>query len=164
MNKKLSIAEQTACILKKQIESVEKIYVLQKDMYKNVLERDWLESEKCLRSLDKLSKEFKALDKELYTLVEEGVFGEDEIDFFAFTKSLNEADKTALNTLYKTLKEKLASSKIENEVFSSYITHAQSLVQGVINIISEERNGKCYTRTGKHVNADMTSLVLNETL
>lgn len=168
MDKKKTVSK-TAGILTEQTELIEKIYSLQKNMYTSVLERDWLECEKDIRALDELSKKFINLDKVLYTVIKSGTQSNDiqsgtDADFFSFTNNFEKAEKEKLEILYKTLKGKIASSKIENEVFSSYITHAQILVNGILELISEERNGRCYTRAGKRVNADMKSLVLNETL
>lgn len=167
MNKNTPV-ERMEQILTEQTAAVERIYALQKDMYKSVMERDWLACEKQLSSLNSLSQKFSELDKKLFDLIEDFNHGDfligGQLDFFTFTNTLQKDDKKKLECLYKTLQSKIASSKIENEVFSNYIAHAQSLVQGIVDIISEERGGKCYTRTGKKVNADMTSLVLNETL
>ena len=87
-----------------------------------------------------------------------------EFDFYMHTKQFTSSEKKKIDSLYEKLKEKVFYSKIENDVFSNYVSHAQALVKGVVDIISEERNGKCYTAAGKRVNTEITSLVLNEVL
>ncbi len=161
---KHSVAADIKNILHEQIDLIDNIYALQKAMYQGVLDRDWQESEKNLSSLNDASVKFSHLDKKLYGLLQTDEKDSHQIDFYVHTKQFAPADKKKIDSLYEKLKERVFYSKIENDVFSSYIHHAQSLVQGVVDIISEERNGKCYTRTGKRVNADMTSLVLNERL
>lgn len=159
-------------ILNEQIATVDEIFSIQKEMYENVVARDWLESEKKIRTIDTFSKKFLELDKKNFDIITrlggESVLQDEEqeekIDFLMFTHNLDNVSRKRLENLYKILKEKIRSSKIENEVFSCYVNHAQTLVTGIMDIISEERNGKCYTRNGYHVNADITSLVLNQTI
>lgn len=86
------------------------------------------------------------------------------LTFTCIQSNLLHLRKKKIDSLYEKLKEKVFYSKIENDVFSNYVSHAQALVKGVVDIISEERNGKCYTAAGKRVNTEITSLVLNEVL
>ncbi len=157
---KKSLASNMKACLKKQLELVDKIYTLQKSVYSKVIERDWLESEKSLRQLNKLSNEFMELDKNLYSMIKDKA--PNNIDFFECTKTFSKEEKEELDSLYKDLKNKLVESKIENDSLSNYVKHAQSLVQGMVDIISEERTGKCYTPTGKRVSADLSNIVLDK--
>ncbi|UTY31377.1 hypothetical protein [Treponema putidum] len=161
---KHSVAADIKSILHEQIDLIDNIYNLQKAMYQGVLDRDWQESEKNLSSLNDASVKFSHLDKKLYGLLQADENSSNEIDFYAQTKQFAPADKKQIDSLYEKLKERVFYSKIENDVFSNYVSHAQALVNGVVNIISEERNGKCYTAKGKRVNTEITSLVLNEVL
>ncbi len=163
MNKNL-LAGKIEKNLKAQIDIAEQIYVLQKTMYKAVLKRDWQESEKQINMLSILSARFAELDKKNYLLFGNTEDGMEKFDFVNAVKDFSQEDKNRLNLIYNELKEKVYRSKIENDAFSSYLEHAQSLVQGMVDIILDERNGKCYTQTGQRVNVDMTSLVLNEIL
>ena len=144
--------------LKAQVELADRIYLLQRAMYEAVMNRDWPGSEKQLKALEQATAEFSELDKKSYVFLGASVKGNGKMDFFS------EKDQIELKGLYNRLKEKLYFSKIENESFSAYISHARSLVQGMVDIICEDRGGKRYTNTGKRVSVDMTSLVLNEVL
>lgn len=163
MNKNL-LAGEIEKNLKEQIDIAEQIYVLQKAMYQAVLKRDWQESEKQINMLSILSAKFADLDKKNYLLFGNTENGTEKFDFVNAIKDFSQEDKNRLNLIYNELKEKVYRSKIENDAFSSYLEHAQSLVQGMVDIILDERNGKCYTHTGERVNVNMTSLVLNEIL
>ncbi len=150
--------------LKNQSKLVDEIYALQKAMYSSVLERDWLETEKLLRLLDELSQKFVSFDKNLHKLIQDNCQNKENADFFECTKNFSQEEKEKLNALYSRLKKKLFDSKIENDAFSNYITHAQSLAKGIVDMISEDRNGKCYTDKGQRVSVELTSLVLNQAL
>ncbi len=157
---KKSLASEMKTCLKKQSELVSKICTLQKSVYNHVIERDWLESEKALRKVNKLSNDFMELDKNLYRMIK--IQAPKNLDFFECTKTFPKEEKEKLNSLYKDLKKKLLESKIENDSLSNYVKHAQSLVQGMVDIISDERTGKCYTPSGKKVSADLSNLVLDK--
>lgn len=150
--------------LEKQYKTIEEIHTLQKKIYSAVLKRDWMETEKALHSIRNLSKQFLENDKEIYTLIGKFNNNADAVDFFEFTNSLNKNEKFELETIYKKLQNKMLRSKMENEMLSNYISHAQSLIQGVVDIISEDMHGKCYTNTGKHIPANIKSLIVNKTL
>lgn len=161
---KHSVAADIKSILHEQIDLIDNIYKLQKAMYQGVLDRDWQESERNLSSLNEASVKFSDLDKRLYGLLQADEDDYQEFDFYMHTKQFTSSEKKKIDSLYEKLKEKVFYSKIENDVFSNYVSHAQALVKGVVDIISEERNGKCYTAAGKRVNTEITSLVLNEVL
>ncbi|UTC67472.1 MULTISPECIES: hypothetical protein [unclassified Treponema] len=161
---KNSIAADIKSILHEQIDLIDNIYKLQKAMYQGVLDRNWQESEKNLNCLNDASVKFLNLDKKLYGLLNADESNFQEFDFHLQTKQFASSDKKKIDSLYEKLKEKVFYSKIENDVFSNYVSHAQALVKGVVDIISEDRNGKCYTCTGKRINTDIKSLVLNEVL
>ncbi len=150
--------------LKAQVELADRIYLLQRAMYEAVMNRDWPGSEKQLKALEQATAEFSELDKKSYVFLGASVKGNGKMDFFEAVRFFSEKDQIELKGLYNRLKEKLYFSKIENESFSAYISHARSLVQGMVDIICEDRGGKRYTNTGKRVSVDMTSLVLNEVL
>ena len=160
---KHSVAADIKSILHEQIDLIDNIYNLQKAMYQGVLDRDWQESERNLSSLNEASVKFSDLDKRLYGLLQADEDDYQEFDFYMHTKQFTSSERKKIDSLYEKLKEKVFYSKIENDV-SNYVSHAQALVKGVVDIISEERNGKCYTAAGKRVNTEITSLVLNEVL
>lgn len=163
MNHNLMIAE-LKDTLKAQIVLADKIYRLQRAMYEAVMSRDWLESEKYLQSIEQETAHFTAANKKRSFFFDDSVRGNGKTDFFELVRPFPEKEKAELEGLYNSLKEKLYFSKIENDSFSAYISHAKSLVQGMVDIICEDRGGTRYTHTGKRVNVDMTSLVLNEVL
>ncbi len=155
-----SLANQMKKCLEKQAQIVDSIYELQKSVYNNVLERDWLESEKSLRKVNELSIEFMELDKDLYRIIK--AQSPTNADFFECTRNLPKEENENLNNLYKELKKKLLQSKIENDSLSNYVKHAQSLVQGMVDIIAEDRKGTCYTPKGKKASADLSNIVLDK--
>ncbi len=159
MKKQAPVVEIKTC-LKKQTEIVDQIYDLQKAIYNSVMEREWMESEKALQKVKDLSTQFMDLDKNLYEMMK--AQNPKHIDFFEYTKSFPEEEKNELNDLYKSLQKKLLESKIENDSLSNYVTHAQSLVQGMVDIITEDRNGKCYTPNGQRVSVDLSNIVLDK--
>lgn len=148
--------------LKSQINLVDEIYALQKKIYNYVLKRDWADVKIAMDNLDNLSEKFKLADEQMVLLINADSKTVDPC------KNLNEAmkkfpsgKKAEIKNLCKTLKEKLYLSKIENDVFNNYIDHTRNLVASVFDIVSENRAGQTYTRTGNRADSDLSNVLVN---
>lgn len=164
------LAKRMEDVLKAQLVLISDIYTVQKKLYTNVLTRDWEQVNQRIEALDDLSQRFQIADKRLVQTMHE-VIGSIPLDK-AGTKIPDETvaqvimkfstpERANLSNLYKTLKEKVLLSKIENDVFNSYIEHARSLVTGVFDVVSHDRSGQTYTRTGVKADSDVSNVLVN---
>lgn len=156
-------------VLKAQIALMDNIYRLQRKVYDNVLHRDWENTKEGMNSLDELSEQFTIEDKKLAMLLDEAnktyagktEETEEALDLEEVIKHFSGRSQAILLNLYKTLKEKVFLSKIENDVFNNYVDHARSLVNGVFDVVAHNRSGQTYTRTGVKADSDVSNLVIN---
>lgn len=158
------LSKQMEAVLKSQIKLMDEIYSLQRKIYGTVLKRDWENTKNGMSELDGLSERFCEADKRLASLIAEhgqvssGKSGETIESLIAGFTSVGNA---TLENLYKTLKEKVLLSKIENDVFNNYIDHARTLISGVFDVVSHNRSGETYTRMGVKADSDLSNLVVN---
>ncbi|PIE98730.1 MAG: hypothetical protein CR988_01805 [Treponema sp.] len=149
-------------VLRTQIGVIDSIYTLQKKIHQFVMERDWISTQEGITSLNKLSGEFAECDKRAAQIISDSSGNSDmAFNFENFTENMPKSEKAGLNTLYKSLKERIFLSKIENDVFNSYVSHAKDLVEGVFCIVADNRKGQTYTRTGVMASGDMSNLVVD---
>ena len=156
-------------ILKSQISLIDKIYAVQKKVYADVLHRDWESTREQMNILDEISCQFSEEDKRLAMLIREinqtcsdqSSANETNLTVEQAIKVFSQKSQVLLLHLYKTLREKVFLSKIENDVFNNYIDHARGLVNGVFDVVSHNRSGQTYTRTGVKAEADISNLVVN---
>lgn len=141
---------------------IDSIYELQRSVYDLVLKRDWENAKKMMGEIDEFSEKFILAEKKLIAIMGESTFEtqknnnlENLIDSFL------EPNRSKLKNIYKTLKEKVLLSKIENDVFNSYLEHAQILLKGVFELVSEDRSGQTYTRTGEKADSDLSNVLVD---
>jgi hypothetical protein len=84
-----------------------------------------------------------------------------ENGFYRVTALLGEADKTVINSRYREMKRLLLLSKSENDVFTTYITNAKTLLAGMLDTVISGRKSKIYTRNGALASTNVESVVLN---
>ncbi len=158
------LPQKMEAVLRTQIKLMDEIYSLQRKVYSTVLTRDWESTKNGMNELDELSEKFCEADKRLVSLMLEhsgDTVGTQNDTLDTLLSGFSGKDSAVLENLYKTLKEKVFLSKIENDVFNNYIDHAQTLVSGVFDVVSHNRSGETYTRTGLKADSDLSNLVVD---
>jgi len=149
-------------VLEEQITLLTSLYACQKRMYESVLVRDWEHLQKELADSTVMAEAFKNLDdKRIEQLRKIAPDMEVENAFYRVTARLDEATRVTINNRYREMKRLLLLSKSENEVFSTYITNAKSILSGMLDTVISGRKSKIYTRNGALASTNVESVVLN---
>ena len=149
-------------VLEKQIALLTDLYACQKRLYESVLVRDWEQLQKELAISARMAETFKHLDDERLDALRQIAPDMDvESGFYRVTALLNEPDKMRINNRYREMKRLLLLSKTENDVFTTYITNAKSLLGDMLDTVINGRKSKIYTRNGALASTNVESVVLN---
>lgn len=149
-------------VLDQQIDLLTDLYACQKRMYESVLVRDWDLLQKELALSAEYAEKFKVLDDErIATLWKIGPHIDPANGFYRITSLLPESDKMFINSRYREMKRLLLLSKTENDVFTTYITNAKSIVSGMLDTVVSGKKSKIYTRHGALASTNVESVVLN---
>ncbi|MEL3908735.1 MAG: hypothetical protein P1P64_06960 [Treponemataceae bacterium] len=166
----MNLAKQMENVLRLQIKLIDEIYAIQRNVYNQVLKRDWDKSKKSMEDLDVLSEKFATADSKLVALMNEknSVSKQGLENKISLNETLDKTiagfsvpEKAKIENLYKTLKEKVCLSKIENDAFNAYIDHARSLVSGIFEVLAQNRSGDTYTCTGAKSDGDISNVLVN---
>ncbi|HHU35663.1 MAG TPA: hypothetical protein GXZ47_00385 [Treponema sp.] len=149
-------------VLNQQIELLSNLYACQKRMYESVLVRDWVLLQKELALSSEYAESFKKLDdNRIAVLCKIGPHLDAANGFYRITALLPESDKMLINNRYREMKRLLLLSKTENDIFTTYITNAKSLVSGMLDTVVSGKKSKIYTRNGALASTNVASVVLN---
>ena len=162
MNTSKNLVGKLESVLEKQITLLTDLYACQKRMYESVLVRDWEQLQKELALSADMAETFKHLDdSRLAVLRDIAPHIEVENGFYRVTALQGEADKTVIKSLYLEINRLLLLSKSENDVFTTYITNAKTLLAGMLDTVISGRKSKIYTRNGALASTNVESVVLN---
>lgn len=162
MKNRLQCSTQLEDILHLEISVLSDLYACQKRMYECVLVRDWFLLQNETAASEILVQQFLANENTRIELMQSAQPGiEGTKDFYQFTASFDESERSRINSLFREMKKSLMLSKTENEVFNTYITNARSIVSGMLETVLPARRNKIYTRRGSLVSANVESLVVN---
>lgn len=162
MRKTESFVTRLETVLEKQIALLTDLYACQKRMYEAVLVRDWEQLQQELAESADMAQTFKNLDDDRIAILR--ILGPDidvENGFYRVTALLDEQDRMTINSRYREMKRLLLLSKTENDVFTTYITNAKSLLSGMLDTVISGRKNKIYTRNGALASTNVESVVLN---
>ncbi len=162
MKKTETFVEKLETVLEKQITLLTDLYACQKRMYESVLVRDWGQLQKELSESSAMAQTFKNLDDERIAILR--ILGPDmdvENGFYRVTALFDEQDRMTINSRYREMKRLLLLSKTENDVFTTYITNAKSILSGMLDTVISGRKNKIYTRNGALASTNVESVVLN---
>lgn len=160
-----NISVQMESILRRQITLMDAIYVLQRKVYNFVLKKDWDNTKQGMTDLDTLSERFRLADQNLCALITESSVNPEDADA---NKTLDDVlsklsidERSKVTVLFKTLKEKVALSKIENNVFNTYLEHSRALLGGLFETVFDEPTGQTYTSTGAKADGEAAHALVN---
>ena len=162
MSMSKNLVSKLETVLEKQIALLTDLYACQKRLYESVLVRDWEQLQKELALSSGMAEAFKELDDTRLAVL--GEIAPDigaENGFYRITALLDESDKTVVNSRYREMKRLLLLSKTENDVFTTYIINAKTLLAGMLDTVISGRKSKIYTRNGALASTNVESVVLN---
>lgn len=114
----------------------------------SVTEKNWMHLESCMAQLQVLSDRFVELESSRIALSENIVLAGDRDIAPVLTQ----------------VRGKLQKSKIENHALNEYIKTTRKFLQGVFDSVVPQRRNTLYSRTGKIVRPELSSLVLNQVM
>lgn len=136
-----------AALLKQEIALVEKILECQASVYSTVKEKNWVNLEREIDSLNELSSQFSEMDAKRDSLV---------------AKSDETCEES--RELLTKLRSRLLKSKVQNFALNTYIETMQNFVRGVLENAVPQRRNVLYSREGKILKPEPQSVVLNKIL
>jgi len=149
-------------ILDENIAIMTELHGCQRRMHECVIDRDWVALQKETALRDLLGERIGVLETERRRVME--AFSPqvgNVTDFYRATASIEPIARASINAKYRELKRLVLLSKTENDVFDTYLCHAQSLLKGLIEAVVPARRNKTYTKNGALNAGPVESLVLN---
>jgi len=150
-------------ILAKEIEILEKIPPLQGMIRDAVIKREWTDYEALTKTVNELGERFETLDLERETLFK-AIGGDREPEsFYSWTATLPSREREEIAALYRRLKLTALQIRVSNDTLMEYLREVKSVVAGVLERAYPDRRGKMYSRKGTEREADMRSVMVNQT-
>ncbi|GHV85079.1 hypothetical protein AGMMS50230_06870 [Spirochaetia bacterium] len=150
-------------VLFKEVELLEKIPPLQALLRDAVIKREWTDYEILMESISEIGTHFDILEKDREALFKTLAEGEEPDSFYAYAARLPEGEREEISILYRKLKITALQIKIANDTLMEYLREIRSAVSGVLEKAYPDRRGKMYSRRGTEREADMRSLMVNQT-
>lgn len=117
-------------------------------LHECVTEKNWMHLQDCMSNLQVLSDRFVELETERTALSENIVMAAD----------------CDIAPVLTEVRGKLQKSKIENHALNEYIKTTRKFLQGVFDSVVPQRRNTLYSRTGKIVRPELSSVVLNQVM
>lgn len=144
------------------IKTMSEMHACQRRMHEWVLLRDWVALQKESAVRDSLERKMTAIETERQTVMAAIAPEAAAVtDFYRVTSLLESGTRGVLNAKFRELKRLVMLSKTENEIFETYLNHAQSLLKGLIDAVMPSRRNRIYTKNGGFDSGPVESLVLN---
>ncbi|MGP1576423.1 MAG: hypothetical protein ACTTH7_02880 [Treponema sp.] len=148
--------------LQQQILVIKKVYEYQKALTYCVLHRSWEGMEQYVLKSVEASQAFLQLDKQCFLFLDQlNPYSDGVSDFYSYIRILPQQTQQELTALYRTLRHYICMSKIENDSLSAYISHARTLINGMVQAAAESTKTAYYTRTGAPTQGNFTSMVID---
>lgn len=141
-----NLLEEFEIILFKEEKNLENLSETQKLVKKSVMERNWEKLMVNIAELNRLSDDFVKIDEK-----------RDEIQ-----KKLSEKDLSKYYEKLGKLRAQLLKSKVENHALSEYVNVAKDFIQEVVQKAIPQARNKNYSRTGKFIQPQPQSVVVNQ--
>jgi hypothetical protein len=155
-------------VLEQERELVAKIAGMQNLIRKAVVNRQWMDFESYMESLEQVGAQFEALDRERIRIFAffngsntPGIAGEDTVGFYTLVSRFPQDERKTITDIYRNLKNETIKIKLENDALMNYLSEASLVVTGFLEAAFPDRKGRMYSRNGARVQADMRSMVLN---
>ncbi len=134
-------------LLTKESVLLDAVFSVQKEIRKDVTERNWATLNNHIDLLNTLSSDFQLFDEKREKLV-------------ALGKKQDKTDYLSGNPLYHEVHQKLVKCRVENDALNTYIGVTRNFLQGVYDTVLPQRRNTLYTPTGL-VRSQPESLFLN---
>lgn len=138
--------DEFAKILKNEDEILTSLLEKQNIVKKSVIERNWENLVVYIKDVNELSQKFEEID-----------IKRDEIQ-----KNLTKEELKKYFEQLGKLRTKLLKCKVENRVLSDYVNIAKNFIQEVIEKALPQTRNKNYSRTGKIIQPQPQSVVVNQ--
>lgn len=138
--------DEFAKILKNEDEILTSLLEKQNIVKKSVIERNWENLVVYIKDVNELSQKFEEID-----------IKRDEIQ-----KNLTKEELKKYFEQLGKLRTKLLKCKVENRVLSDYVNIAKDFIQEVIEKALPQTRNKNYSRTGKIIQPQPQSVVVNQ--
>jgi hypothetical protein len=155
-------------VLEQERELVAKIAGMQNLIRKAVVNRQWMDFDSHMESLEQIGAQFEALDRERIRIFASfsggntpGIAGEDTTGFYTLVSRFPQDERKTITDIYRNLKSETIKIKLENDALMNYLSEASLVVAGFLEAAFPDRKGRMYSRSGARVQADMRSMVLN---
>ena len=133
-------------ILQDEDKVLSELYEKQEAVKQSVIDRNWDLLVPLLADVNSLTEKFRALDSKRDDV--QKAFSEDEVKVF-YTKL------AALRSL-------LLKCKVQNRVLTDYVNIARDFIKDVVDKALPQTRNKSYSRTGKIVQPQPVSVVVNQ--
>lgn len=141
-----NMLEDFETILFKEEKNLENLSETQKLVKNSVMERDWEKLMLNITELNRLSDDFVKIDET-----------RDELQ-----KKLSEKELSNYYEKLGKLRAQLLKCKVENRVLSEYVNVAKDFIQEVVQKAIPQARNKNYSRTGKFIQPQPQSVVVNQ--
>lgn len=138
--------DEFAKILKNEDEILTSLLEKQKNVKKSVINRDWENLTVYIKEVNELFQSFEQID----------------IKREESQKNLSKEELKKYFEQLGNLRSKLLKSKVENRVLNDYVNIAKDFIQEVIEKALPQTRNKNYSRTGKIIQPQPQSVVVNQ--
>jgi hypothetical protein len=157
-------------ILTVEIEALDRITSLQKQVRSAAQVRDWDGVEACNDALGDIGTEFEKLEARrlvffsmLSGTTTSGDGGEVTAwDFTLFAMRFPQEERRRLLELYRLLRARAFSIRCANDAMTRYFAEMRTTAEAILDAAFPERRGSLYTRSGRRAGANLGGLVLNQ--
>lgn len=136
-------------ILEQERNLLDLILAEQKQVRKDVTERNMERLVVNIQTLDILSNQYHELEERRVTAYETA------------KEAMGGKDVLLGNPLYHSVHQKLAASRVENDSLNRYISVTQSFIQGILDNALPKRRNMVYSASGKVVHSAPEALLLD---
>ena len=155
-----SVTQRLYQTLLSQSEVLSEIISEQQLLHAGVTSKNWEQIERAVTSVNRLSERFSQLENERTALCVL-ICPEQASDIYEVSRNLPAAFKRPVMEAFHQVRQKLAVSKIENDVLSEYIRITREFLQGVFDCVLPQRRNTLYSSSGAVIKARPESVVLN---
>ncbi|MDR1748285.1 MAG: hypothetical protein LBR47_04425 [Spirochaetaceae bacterium] len=131
--------------------------------------KEWVSLEQRLDEIFNLSGSFQELEKqreqhfaEIASLT--GVTETGEQGFYTFIRAFSPRLREDILRNFRTIRQDLVISRIENNSLDRYIASATALLKGLFEDVVPQRRNKIYSRRGTIAAREPDSLIFNQSL
>ena len=155
-----SITQQLYQTLLNQNQVLAEIIAQQQILHAAVTGKNWEQVERTVGAVQSLSQRFSALEQERVDVFVR-VCPDNPGDIYEVSRRLPPVFKRPVIEAFHQVRQKLAVSKIENDVLNEYIRITQNFLQGVFESVLPQRRNMRYSPEGTVVKMQPQSVVVD---